>query len=482
MSLQLHLRLTAPLLAFACLVQAQDGVSTAGAARTRYLSGLGVIPAAREVVVEDFVNYHRHEIPRPKAGSSVALDLRWGAASVSKGGDGVLQVGISTALVHDRDRLRPLNLSLVIDKSGSMASAEKLVRVKEALRALVPKLRPSDVLSIVAFDSNAEVLMPAELVGNREKAQEIIDSLEPGSSTNLNGGLMLGYEEDLKHFSKESTNRVILLTDGIANKGEVNPARIAENSLGYNDRGIDLSTIGVGEDLNKDLLQVLAKSGRGLFHFVADSQDIAKVFDNEVQSLLSPVATEPRLEITCDPRVRIEKVYGYEANVDGGSARINLDNLNSGMTEVVLLKLKPTEERSKLPVQVRLSYFDLDRNKEEDQTQTTSLVLGEKGAERFQDDSVAKNYTIATLAQAIHDMAADCENQRYADAENVLNIAISSAAEQYPNGEDQDILRTLDIALKYQSLLKARNRDSETVDQMPINYAVAQSGPSLRSG
>src|SRR5215469_8337357 len=97
---------------------AQDGDSTAGLARTRYLSTTGAFPAARDVVVEDFINYHRHEIARPKAGEAVAMDVRWGEDRVAPNGTAVLQVGLSTALAHTAGELPPLNLSLVIDKSG----------------------------------------------------------------------------------------------------------------------------------------------------------------------------------------------------------------------------------------------------------------------------------------------------------------------------------------------------------------------------
>jgi Ca-activated chloride channel family protein len=460
----LRTKLAAVVLALTCIAAAQDGVSTAGAARAKYLGNLGVIPAAKEIVVEDFVNYHRHEIARPKAGVAVALDLRWGSEAISKGHDAILQIGLSTALTHDREHLRPLNLTFVIDKSGSMADANKLVRVKQALLTLLPKLRSTDILSIVAFDSSAEVLLPAEKVGNGDQAREVIQSIEPGSSTNLNDGLMLGYKEDLKNYSKDATNRVILLTDGIANEGETDPDSIAQNSLGYNDRGIDLSTIGVGESLNTDLLQHLAKSGRGLSHFVADNDDIQKVFENEVQSLLSPVASEPNLEINLGPDYRLEQIYGYAPTTNGETTRIKLDNMNSGMTEVVLLRLKRTHLSGAQPIKVRLSYFDIDRDKEVVAIQSATVPTAERmPSDMLQDESIAKNYTIATLAQGMHDMAADCEKQHYIQAERDLEPSVSDARERYPSNDDPDIKRTLDTARQYQAILQERNggRDAD---------------------
>src|SRR5215813_11841876 len=291
----------------------QQGASSAAASRARYLSEIGSLPASREVAVEEFINYHRHQIGSPKAGEAVAMDVRWGNDRVyGAGAEAVLQVGFSTALANDREELRPVNLSLVIDKSGSMADVDKISRVRSALLTLVSQLRDTDTLSIVVFDSEARVLLPAQSLGDRRTVRQIIREIEPGGSTNMHAGLMLGYQEARKNFRKDATNRVILLTDGIANQGVIAPEKIVQDSLRFNDEGIDLSTIGVGLDLNKDLLRQLAKSGRGLFHFVEDSQDIEKVFVKEVQSLVSPVASEPNVEIDYDSDLELAQLYGYE--------------------------------------------------------------------------------------------------------------------------------------------------------------------------
>ncbi len=458
------------LLAIAGTSIAQDGVSTAGAARTKFLSGLGMIPASREVIIEDFINYHRHEIGRPKAGEAVAMDVRWDRESVGSDGFAVLQIGLATSLAHDRQQLRPLNLSLVIDKSGSMAAANKLTRVKSALLTLVSQLRPIDTLSIVVFDSEAQVLLPAKRVSDRESIKGLISEIVPGSSTNINAGLMLGYQEAMKNYRKDSTNRVILLTDGIANQGVTDPKTIASASQGYNDRGIDLSTIGVGLDLNKDLLRDLAKSGRGLYHFVADAADVDKVFVKELQSLISPVATEPNLEIEFGPGLVLDKVYGYEPKLGERSIKVKLDNMNSGMTQVVLVRFTAragTSDRSRLAVKARLAYYDLERKNTVETSQNSFVALTGDGQDgKKEDRSVAKNYAIAVLAQAIHDMAASCEGQKYRQAESKLYTAITSTSKQYPNLEDEDIKRTLTIAQKYREVLQKENETRGTNEDL----------------
>jgi Ca-activated chloride channel homolog len=442
---------------------AQDGVSSAAASRTRYLGELGIIPTSREIVVEEIVNYHRHNIGRPKAGEAVHMDVRWGNGVSTR--EAVLQVGFSTALANDRQELRPLNLALVIDKSGSMAAADKMSRVKAALSTLVSRLRPTDILSITVFDSTAQVLLPAQEVLNPGRIKEIIAGIQPGSSTNIHAGLMLGYQEAAKNVRKDRTNRVILLTDGIANQGVTEPASIAKDSLTYNDRGIDLSTIGVGADLNKDLLRELAKSGRGLFHFVADTGDIQKVFVSELQSLISPVATDPNLRIELGKGLRIAHVYGYEPKVSGNAVDIKLDNMNSGLTQVVLVRVKAIDaELGSVPVTTRLTYYDLEQKKQVVKTEKTSLKLNANGTvAAMKDPEVRKNVTIATVAQAIRDMAAACEADKFREAELILTRAVGSAREHYPSQDDPDIKRTLATAERYVDVLRKRNAQEEPI-------------------
>ena len=450
---------------------AQDATSTAAAARTRYLAEAGIIPSSREIAVEEFVNYHRHQIGRPKAGEAVAMDLRWGNDQVGSGDEAVLQVGFSTALANDRQQLRPINMSLVIDKSGSMAAADKMSRVKKALLTLVDQLRETDVLSIVVFDSEAEVLLPARRLGDREYVKRLIRQIEPGSSTNLHAGLMLGYHEALKNYRDDATNRVVLLTDGIANQGVTNPDEIAQNSLRFNERGIDLSTIGVGLDLNKDLLRELAKSGRGLFHFVADAQDIEKVFIKEVQSLVSPVASEPNVEIEYDSDLDLVQLYGYEPRERNGRVTIKLDNMNQGMTQVIMMRFRASRTglRTSSPsVRVRLSYRDLDGNERVVKSDEAAIRVRDRWyGNMLKDNEVAKNYTIAVLAQAIREMAAAWESRQYRKAEDLLDAAIAKTYQLYPTLEDADIARTLTIARKYQEVIRRYNRDRDMKDDMP---------------
>src|ERR1700752_3100063 len=358
---------------------APPSTSTYYPSYSTYTPPSAVFKIPEEVVVEEFVNYHKHRLPLPKWGQAVAMDTRWGNNEIARSQrEAILQIGFTTAEVNERTDLRPLNLVFVIDKSGSMDESDKMSRVKDGLRTMVGKLRPDDIVSIVAFDTQARILYPAQPIGDGNGLRYAIDCLVPEGGTNLHSGLMLGYSEAKRNFRPGATNRVILLTDGIANYGVTDPSRIAAESAECNGRGIDLSTIGVGLDLNNDLLRTLARSGRGLYHFISDYQDINKVFINEVQSLVSSVAKNVQVKIEYGPGLQVAKVYGYTPQYGNGHVTVPRDDMNNGLTQVVMAKFRADSLKSALPVKVRLTYYDVRRKSMVEEVQDLRLVESER--------------------------------------------------------------------------------------------------------
>ena len=239
------------------------------------------------------MNYHRHELPLPNGEQRVHLDAQ---QLKLESGKSVIQFGLTTPRAISPELIAPLNLVLVIDQSGSM-SGQRIEHVKRALHSLVQRLRDHDKVSIVGFSNGANVHLEAGQKTNAKVIYAAIDKIQANGSTNLHAGLMLGYRQAEANFDPERTNRVILLTDGRTNTGQVHLDTIASQSKEYNQKGIDLSTIGLGNDLNHDLLRRLAKAGRGLIHFVGDEADIEKTFVAEFDSLLAPAARQVKLSI-----------------------------------------------------------------------------------------------------------------------------------------------------------------------------------------
>jgi len=200
----------------------------------------------------------------------------------------------------------PVDLALALDVSGSMAG-EKLERVKEAACWLVRRLGPDDRLAIVTFSTEVEVLVPSGPVHDPDLIEARIRGLRATSSTNLSGGWSEALAQARAGHLAEGTNRVFLLTDGLANAGVTEPARLAEmTAAAYQDpeRPVATSTFGVGDGFNEDLLLVMAQRGGGSWHYVDSADGAGAVFRQELADLQHVVAQNCALELRPSPFVK----------------------------------------------------------------------------------------------------------------------------------------------------------------------------------
>ncbi len=174
----------------------------------------------------------------------------------------VVRFGADGAL--DSAARRRLNLSLVLDRSGSMAGAP----LKQAIRAaqsLVGQLADDDRLSVVIYDDNAETLLAPDLAKEKAAIQALLGRVGAGGCTNLSGGWLEGCKHVKKHASSEYVNRVLLLTDGQANVGVTDPAVLIKTARQKSEEGVITTTLGFGSGFNEDLLIGMARAAEGNF-------------------------------------------------------------------------------------------------------------------------------------------------------------------------------------------------------------------------
>jgi len=449
------------LVAFATLLAtplaAQDAVSQFGMARSRELAELGQLPSSRDVVVRDLLNYHRHRLPLPTAGRDVALELRFDRAAAQVGDDVWLQVGYTTAPLGDRSLAPACAVALVVDCSGSMAGAEKMTAVKAGLRAFVDRLRADDEVTLVTFSSDARLAAPRQRRGDGRWLCDAIERLAPDANTNLHAGLMLGLRE-LARGDGPAARRVLLLTDGIANTGVTAPDEIAAAARPLAAEGIDISTIGVGQDLDVPLLQRLAGDARGLFHFVADPQDVAKVFVQEADSLVAPVARHVALSVELPRGLSLLAVPHDGVSVQGNRLDVRLADLNAGVTGVLLARCRVHGElRDGEAARAAVAFRSVARGRDDAVRAEAALELGRsdggRGTTGNPDVEVRKNAAIAVLSQGLADMALAAEQKRWADADRVLRLAGDEAQRLFP-GDDQDVQRVRTIVQGHQQTLR----------------------------
>lgn len=203
-----------------------------------------------------------------------------------------------------QDARAPLAVSLVIDRSGSMAG-RKLQVTRGCAAFLAQRLGPGDHLSLVAYDDEVQLLAPLVPVGeHREALLATIGRISSGGSTNLSGGWLKGVET-LDGAPEGAARRVVLLSDGLANVGITDRGslrRMAERALGAS--GTRTSTIGFGADFDEDLMTEMAEAGGGAAYFAETPDDAPGIFGREFSDLISLVAQNVSVEIRPEAEVR----------------------------------------------------------------------------------------------------------------------------------------------------------------------------------
>lgn len=247
----------------------------------------------------------------------------------------LVQISASAAQAGAR---QPLNISAVIDRSGSMAGP-KLAYTKTAIRFLVDQMEGDDYLSLVAFDDQVSLLFPAGHVVQKDALKAHVAGLCEGGSTNLSGGMITGYREVRRHLAKERLNRVLLLTDGQANVGVTDPALLVQKVKELREQSIQLSALGLGADFNEDLLTAMAEAGGGEFHFIENPDQIPAIFAAELQGLLATAAQGVQLIFRAGHGVSVTRVVGYPPAGKPERVELSLPDLYSNEVKSLVLEL-----------------------------------------------------------------------------------------------------------------------------------------------
>ncbi len=295
--------------------------------------------------------------------NKVDLDVAVGTPVVSSTGSKAYVRVALTGFERQADVERvSANVAIVLDKSGSMAG-EKIQRAREAAILAVQRLAPNDILSIITYSDSVTVLHPAQRVGNGQQAINRIKRIRQGGGTALFAGVAKGAAEVRKFLDAERVNRVILLSDGLANVGPSSPQELGELGSALGSDGISVTTIGLGLGYNEDLMTQLAGYSDGNHAFVQNASDLLRIFTYEFGEVMSVVAQDVEIEIICANGIKPLRLLGRPATINGDRVTTRISQLLSAQEKYVVLEVEvPPGVDGELQslADVQVAYLNLD--------------------------------------------------------------------------------------------------------------------------
>jgi Ca-activated chloride channel family protein len=356
----------------------------------------------------------------------------------------------------------PLNLSLVLDRSGSMGG-EKMARAREATAYCIDQLLPSDRLSVVIFDNTIEVLIPSQLAENKAHLKGLLNEVYARNSTALHEAWVRGGMQVSEHLKGGAVNRVVLITDGLANEGLTNVDAIVSQVRGLADRSVSTSTIGIGDDFNEDLLIPMASAGGGNSWHVKTAADMQRIFAVELEGLIAQVAHTVTLGLVPADGVRLSDVLNdFEL---GETGRYKLPNLQAGLPLNVVAQLRVPEQaegtRLRL-LDLRLGYTPQEMKAAE----VAKQVFEVEFASEHVVESLPINHEVAKAVQMLMNARARAEAVRRMDAGDyagsqqlLMQARMSSQVAFAPMSDSPDVQEELSLLEDYHTSLTDRSSD-----------------------
>lgn len=341
------------------------------------------------------------------------------------------------APASSRDRRRsPLNVSLVLDRSGSM-SGEKFELARQAAHKAFQLLASDDRFSLVVYDTEIDVVTGSThaTADARRIARERLAEIEPRGSTNLCGGWLRGCEQVGLGLTHDTIGRCLLLTDGLANVGITDGGQLRHHAEELRARGVTTSTFGIGADFDERLLQGMADASGGHFYYLQEAAQIPDLLASEMSEALEIVARESSLDVRVPDGVTVEPLNRLRVHHDGSTTSIALDDLVGGQEVELVLAVTFPRGREGERVEVRLALGD-----REGVLNPSEQIVGWSYASHAENDRQPRNVSVDRAVAAQHAVRARSQavdRNREGDLEGA-RLALQETANRirrYANGD-----------------------------------------------
>ncbi|MBT7787312.1 MAG: VWA domain-containing protein [Calditrichaeota bacterium] len=431
----------------------------------RQLIDNGIVPDPENFHVEGMFSEYDLPIEGPVPENIFTIRTSHGYAADKNlpGGGLYVQLGLSSSINAATFRRDPLNLSVVVDKSGSMHGS-KIVGVKTALGKLVDQLDENDILSIVLFNHEMTVLLEPTPLGD-VNVHEYIARIEAGGSTNMDIGMRKGYEfvRQYQEFGERS-DRVILFTDALPNTGDDSPGNFRDiTTEGAND-GIGLTAFGIGADFDQNLINYIATQRGCNYFYLQDGEKTSKVFDEDFDFLVTPIAYDLNFEVELQADFAAVTNYGFpggDSSTPGFEVSSIFLSRNRG---ALLLRFLPVAGADPLVnygariADIHLSYEDRDglTHSEDLSVVYTGEDVDNSETHYFEQDGVRLTVSLAREVLSMKEACAYYHDPDDGSAEETLETLLIYLNEENEALGDDVLSREITMVTKLKNLVSER--------------------------
>lgn len=332
-----------------------------GSNRGSYLAGGGFIIHPQDIFVDSYISERDYDYPLPEKDEMAVV------TGVGEKDDlNYLLLGLK-GKKEKFENVPPLNVCFCIDRSGSMSGV--MPWVKDCFYIFIDSIRDGDTISLVDMNTVAQVLIPPMTVQSkedREAFKRAVDKVQADGATDVYSGIKKSYEQIELNEKDGHVNRVIILTDGMHNFGEMINQDIINLAKDKRDNGINISTILLGVQAATGLMTDVAEQGGGSSRFISNHDEMVKIFNTELDRMLIPVARDVRMKLTLNDGVKVTNTWNYENTIDGNTVNYYIPTIHNGDYETIFTEVEISDSfKSKEIGTYYISYKDLYGNEKE---------------------------------------------------------------------------------------------------------------------
>jgi len=257
----------------------------------------------------------------------------------------------------------PVNVCIVIDTSKSM-QGEKIKKSQDAAIQLLNKLRKQDILSIITYNTQVQVLIPAQHVSNKKHIAEHISNIQCTGETALYGGLCKGVNELRKNLHKNYISRILLISDGKATIGPTTKQELSRFSIGLQKEGISITTIGIGSDCAEDIMTQIAQMSDSNTYYAKNIQDIPQIFNNELSEMFNIVAQHIKVELQLPSYLIAQKIINNVGTIHKNNIKININQISKSQIKYIFVQAQLLSKAKSInPITAKCQYYDTSTQK-----------------------------------------------------------------------------------------------------------------------